>query len=137
MSRAVVIRWCASTEEAVVIRSALASQGFQVELGNIHHAMMDWFMIPALGGVDVRVAEQDSLAADQALTDLALDADETLKDAFPDLTFEPLHRKRWPIWLTAFLFYEVAFLLMLLHAMYRFIYPARYYGVADGPSRHL
>lgn len=95
MSGAVVIRRCASAEEAAIISALLNDAGIAASLENWHHAMMDWGVLQALGGVGVRVPADRLREAQAAIIDYAESADERLRVDFPDLETTPSKPKRF------------------------------------------
>lgn len=95
MSGAVVIRRCASAEEAAIVCALLNDAGIPASLENWHHAMIDWGVLQALGGVGVRVPADMLDAAREAIIGYAESADERLQGEFPDLETGPLKPKRF------------------------------------------
>jgi hypothetical protein len=95
MSGAVVIRRCASAEEAAIVCALLNDAGIPASLENWHHAMMHWGMLPALGGVGVQVPATRADEARDAIITYAESATERLKTEFPDMEFTPLRPSRW------------------------------------------
>lgn len=95
MSGAVIVRRCASAEEAAIVCALLNDAGIPASLENWNHAMMDWGSLQALGGVGVRVPAGQLEAARAAIIGYAESAEARLKDDFPDLETVPSKPKRF------------------------------------------
>ena len=94
MSGAVVIRRCASAEEAAIVCALLNDAGIPASLENWHHAMIHWGVLPALGGVGVHVPAGMAEQARQVIIEYVESAEERLRTDFPDLDAAPLKPKR-------------------------------------------
>jgi hypothetical protein len=94
MSGAVIIRRCASAEEAAIVCALLNDAGIPASLENWHHAMIDWGVIPALSGVGVRVPAAELEAARAAIIEYATSAEARLREEFPDFIAHPLFADR-------------------------------------------
>lgn len=94
MSGAVVIRRCASAEEAAIVCALLNDAGIPASLENWHHAMIDWGVMQALSGVGVLVPASEGGRARAAIIEYTESADERLREDFPDLEPGPLRPKR-------------------------------------------
>lgn len=95
MSPSVVIHRAPNAESALVLANYLQSQGFDASLDNFGHAALDWSMIPALGGISVRIPRAQVEDAKSALR-------EALEAAAQDPEFSEVVRKRpsyrWLAW---------------------------------------
>ena len=95
MSPSVVIHRAPNAESALVLVNYLQSQGFDASLDNFGHAALDWSMIPALGGIAVRLPRAQVEDAKSALK-------EALETAAQDPEFSEVVRKRssyrWLAW---------------------------------------
>lgn len=54
-TNSVIIRRCASLPEAYACLGLLKANGFLASLDNANHATVDWAMVQALGGIQIRV----------------------------------------------------------------------------------
>lgn len=90
MSGIVVIRRCASAEEAAIVCALLSDAGITASLENWHHAMINWGIIPAMGGVGVLVPSSQADQARIAIIEYAQSAEERLRAEFSDLDNAPL-----------------------------------------------
>lgn len=95
MSGPVVIRRCASAEEAAIVCGLLRDAGIRASLENWHHAMTDWGTLLALGGVGIIVPSDDVVTARQAIVSYSETAEERLRGDFPDLDSTPMPPKRY------------------------------------------
>lgn len=84
MSRALVIRRCATTEEAVVVVALLKDAGFSASLDNWNHAMVDWGSIAAFGGVGISVPSEQAIEAGNYMIEALETADNRLQSVFGD-----------------------------------------------------
>jgi hypothetical protein len=66
-SRLVTLRQYMTLPEALLSKSILDSAGIESFLGDQHIVRMDWFLSNALGGVKLRVREEDAEAAAELL----------------------------------------------------------------------
>lgn len=94
MSGAVIIRRCASAEEAAIVCALLNDAGIPASLENWHHAMIDWGALQALFGVGVQVPVGQFDTARQAIIEYAESAEDRLSTEFPRLEEYPLKPKR-------------------------------------------
>ena len=125
MSHSVIIRRCASLEEAAVINSILQAFGFQSVLGNWHHSHLNWEVMLALGGIDVRVPYSEADDATNFLEERLINAQKCLKQEFPDLDTEPLYRSRWRIWLLLAYYATPIFGILMTYTIYMQIKESR------------
>jgi hypothetical protein len=95
MSGAVVIRRCASAEEAAIVCALLNDADIPASLENWHHAMIHWGVLPALGGVGVHVPAGMAEPARRVIIEYVESAEERLETEFPDLENIPLPPRRW------------------------------------------
>lgn len=112
MSGAVVIRRCASAEEAVIVCALLENAGIPASIDNWHHITMDWGAVHALGGVALRVPAALLDAARQTIIDHAESADDRLASEFPQPNADSLPQKRAPARLRLVLFTGIVYFLM-------------------------
>jgi hypothetical protein len=94
MSNSIILRRCATLTEAQICVGLLNSHDIWAALDNAEHAALDWGMIPALGGVHVRVARSDYERAKQTIIDSVTAAPDLLSAAAGP--YEPPRRnRRW------------------------------------------
>lgn len=94
MSKLVILRRCATIEEALVIDSLLKDGGFYSHIGERHISHMQWDIIPALGGVTVWVRAERLLEAGEYIIDMRASAHERLESALGEYDTAPL-KLRW------------------------------------------
>lgn len=133
MSGAVVIRRCASAEEAAIVCALLNDAGIPASLENWHHAMIDWGVLQALNGVAVCVPAYQIEAAKQAIIEYADSAEDRLKGEFESLDPYPLKPKMLRVYILIAFFsglaYAPVFLAAaLLRAAMHVTHDARSYG---------
>ena len=80
MSHTVILRAFATVSEARICRSILETHGIQASIDNEEIVVQDWSIVPAVGGVHVRVPKSQLSAAKSALTDHLKYAEEILKE---------------------------------------------------------
>lgn len=102
----------ATREEAEVAASALRADGIDAFVGNAHHAAMEWWLTPALGGAQIMVPAS-------ALGD----ARTKLKARVADWKQEPVfdrarRRNRWREWTMIVWLFAPALLAWLLWALW-------------------
>lgn len=98
MSGAVVIRRCASAEEATVVCALLNDADIEAWLDNWYHAANDWLISLALGGVGVLVPEAQKVEAERALAEHLDTGEHRLGEEFPDMDRRPLKKSRLRAW---------------------------------------
>jgi hypothetical protein len=76
LSKVVNLRQYMTLPEALLARSILESAGIECFLGDQNIIRMDWFLSNALGGVKLRVREEDVAEADALLGQGWVDASE-------------------------------------------------------------
>lgn len=94
MSGAVIIRRCASAEEAAVVCALLNDAGIEAWLENWHHATVDWLSLMAFGGVGVLVPQSMAAEARERIIEAATHAEHHLNAEFPGLTDDRPSRGR-------------------------------------------
>lgn len=94
MSTSTILRRCATLNEAQICVGLLNAHDIWAALDNGQHAAIDWGMIPALGGVHVRVATCDYERAKQVVLDTVKAAPERLAEAAGPYE-PPHHSRRW------------------------------------------
>lgn len=124
MSGAVVIRRCASAEEAAIVCALLNDAGIPASLENWHHAMIDWGVLQALSGVGVLVPASEVKAAREVIVQYAASADERLRGEFPELETGPLKPKRFRQFIligyySSLLLIPLILVLMLIEILHR------------------
>lgn len=94
MSNSTILRRCATLTEAQICVGLLRTHDIWAALDNGEHAAIDWGMVPALGGVCVRVTTSDRERAKQVILDTVNAAPDLLAElAGP---YESPHRsRRW------------------------------------------
>ena len=100
MSNLVILRRCATVEEAIVIDSALKAGGFQSNLGEYFFAHIH----PAFGGVSVFVPEVQFAEAQSHLAELRASAAERLTDELGPVDMAPLKLRKVRAWILMALF---------------------------------
>jgi len=98
MTRAAVLRNYSNIEEALVVCATLQDAGFDAVIDNLNHATLEGYLIPALGGIPVRLPESQLQDARGYLNDMAQSAEERLLAATGE-TIEPIKRRRLRAWL--------------------------------------
>ncbi|MEL6724524.1 MAG: hypothetical protein AAFP24_05875 [Pseudomonadota bacterium] len=93
MTESVIIRRCATLSEALICNSFLQTEGILSSIDNEHHAAVQWTVVPAIGGVHIRVPVSQFDEA-KALIIERVEHAEALLDA-QDLTFQPIERTRY------------------------------------------
>ena len=73
-----------------MICALLNDAGIPAHLENWHHAMIDWGVLQALGGVGVLVPASEAVAARETIIAYVQSADERLHGSFPELETTPL-----------------------------------------------
>jgi len=94
MSDSIILRRCATLTEAQICVGLLNSHDIWAALDNEGHAAIDWGMIPALGGVHVRVAISDYERAKQTIIDSVTVAPDLLSDVVGSYD-PPRKNRRW------------------------------------------
>lgn len=138
MSGAVIIRRCATAEEAVIVCALLENAGIPTSIDSWHHAMIDWGVVQALGGVAVRVPASLFNVARQTIIDYADSAEDRLSSEFPLLDPYPLPQNRLRyyilmIFFTGFFLPPLLLLTDLVAVGVRVIADARLHGL-DWPT---
>ena len=93
MTESVIIRRCATLSEAQICNGFLQSRGVLSSIDNEHHAAVDWTIVSAIGGVQIRVPISQY---DEAKT-LIVDRVTWAKAAFetPEFGYEPIEKTRY------------------------------------------
>ena len=115
------LRRCANVEEAIVVAGLLKSEGFHPTISNFHHAMMDWWIVQALGGVEIKVLDSEWDAAKSCIISMVESAPERLEATFGRMEAQPLRRPRLRVISMIFLMMPILFwpILFLLPAYHR------------------
>jgi len=116
MSRAVVIRKCATLSEALVVDGLLRDGGFLSSIDNYQHASNDWGSISAFGGVAVRVPESQLFPAGEYMLEAVETADERLSTATGDLDQRPLKTRYLKAWSMILIFVSIGEIILALLA---------------------
>ncbi len=101
MSKLIVLRRCATIEEAFVVDSLLQDGGFLSSTPVRYHAQNDWFSVHAFNGVPVFIPEIEALGAAEYLIEMRATAKERLEDEFGEIDPAPWKRRpirRWSFW---------------------------------------
>ena len=75
----------ATLEEALVVRGLLLARGIPVAAANRHHASLEWWLTPGLGGVFLMIPQQCREAVELELRDSVKTADRVLEAEFGDV----------------------------------------------------
>ena len=111
MSPSVVLRNYSRVEEALVVCSALQDAGFDAAIDNLNHATLEWYLVPALGGIQVRIPASQLKPAKAYLNEMFHTAEQRLLEATGE-TADPIHRRRyWRVWTGLAIWFGVADLL--------------------------
>lgn len=130
MSGAIVLRRCATVEEAIVIDSALKAGGFQSSLGEYYFAHVQWDAIAAIGGVSILLPSSQFDSARKYLAELRSTAFESLADEFDNFDMRPL-KLRWArAWSMLILYSPVGVLLCLAFAYVLSLLPVDWVSLA-------
>lgn len=97
MSGAAILRNYSSVEEALVVYAALQDAGFDAAIDNFNHAVLEWYIVPALGGVQVRLPAAQLEPAKAHLSDMVHTAEARLAEATGDAG-KPAKRRYWRAW---------------------------------------
>ena len=117
MTGAVIIRACATVNEALIVAELLRDGGFEASIDNYYHASLDWWSISAFGGVYVRVPEGQLIDAGQYMIEAVQTADERV-EASTGQIFEPIEKTRHvTAWSMLFLYTGVAYFILTLVGM--------------------
>jgi len=82
MSNSVVIKRCATLNEAYILQGLLAANGFDARLDEANHAAMNWWLIPALNGVAIRLPITQAAEAKRTVLAIAETAPANLEKQF-------------------------------------------------------
>lgn len=111
MSPSAVLRNYCRVEEALVVCSALQDAGFDAAVDNLNHATLEWYLVPALGGIQVRIPASQLKPAKAYLNEIFHTAEQRLLEATGE-TADPIHRRRyWRAWIGIAIWFGVADLL--------------------------
>ncbi|KJS38528.1 MAG: hypothetical protein VR74_05460 [Hyphomonas sp. BRH_c22] len=94
MSPSVVLRNYSRVEEALVVCSALQDAGFDAAIDNLNHAILEWHVVPLIGGIQVRHPASQIDAAKVYLNEMVQTAEQRLIEATGE-TIEPIHPRYW------------------------------------------
>ena len=104
MSDTVIIRRCATLNEAYILRGLLTANGFSATLDEANHAAMNWWLIPALNGVAIRLPIAQVEDAKRTVIAIAETAPADLEKQFGP--YEPPRKygraSLWFYWLSFF-----------------------------------
>ncbi len=98
MSAAVVLRNYSRAEEALVVCAALQDAGFDAAIDNLNHASLEWYLVPALGGIQIRLPAAQLEPAKAHLNDMVQSAEARLLEATGE-TGGPVKRDYWRAWI--------------------------------------
>lgn len=94
MSELVVLRRCATLEEALIVDSLLQDGGFISSVPVRYHGANDWFIVAAQNGVPVFVPEIEAIDAGQYILAMRATAASRLVEEFGEIDTAPL-KLRW------------------------------------------
>jgi len=103
-TKSIIIRKCATLVEAYACRGLLTARGFAASIDNSYHCAVDWSVVPALGGVSIRVPECQYKNAKKCIIEASKSGPQILEEQFG--SYE--HPKRygrlsvWCFWLNYF-----------------------------------
>jgi hypothetical protein len=97
MSPSVVLHNYSRVEEALVVCSALQDAGFDATIDNLNHAILEWYLVPALGGIQVRLPATQLEPARAHLNEMVQTAEQRLTDVTGQAT-DPIHHRYWRAW---------------------------------------
>ena len=103
MSESAVLRNYGRVEEALIVCAALQYAGFDASIDNYNHATVNWLLVPALGGIPVRLPTSQLEDAKAYLREMVETAEDRLVDATGEAP-DPVRRKYWRAWAVAALF---------------------------------
>jgi hypothetical protein len=121
MSQAAILQNYGRIEEALVVCAALQDAGFDAAIDNFNHATVNWLMVPALGGIPVRLPASQLLDARAYLDELVSSVEDRLGEA-AGASPEPILRKYWRARIVAFLYLGEWFLYFALWRAIRAAY---------------
>ncbi|MEO1475315.1 MAG: hypothetical protein AAFS13_02950 [Pseudomonadota bacterium] len=94
MTSIVILRRCATLEEALVVDSLLKAGGFNPSIGEYYVGTIQWDALAAIGGVTVWIREDEAVAAAQYIIDMRTTAHNRLVEEFGSIDTSPLSL-RW------------------------------------------
>ena len=103
MSESAVLRNYGRVEEALIVRAALQYAGFDASIHNYNHSTVNWLLVPALGGIPVRLPTSQLEDAKAYLREMVETAEDRLVEATGEAP-DPVRRKYWRAWAVAALF---------------------------------
>ncbi|WP_290496224.1 hypothetical protein [Hyphomonas sp. UBA4494] len=103
MSESAVLRNYRRVEEALIVCAALQYAEFDASIDNYNHATVNWLLVPALGGIPVRLPASQLEDAKAYLREMVETAEDRLVEATGEAP-DPVRRKYWRAWAVAALF---------------------------------
>ncbi len=97
MSDTVIIRRCATLIEAYACLGLLKSNGFLASIDNANYAAQDWSLVPALGGISIRLPTSQFEAAKACIIQAVEQGETELELAFGEYV-KPKKYGRIAIW---------------------------------------
>lgn len=113
MSSLVVLRRCATLEEALVVKSLMDHGGFYCGLGEYYVATVQWDALAAFNGVSVWVPESQLFEAGQYLLDMRASAHERLSEEFGEIDTAPLKMRWGRAWTMLIIYSGYSYLLLI------------------------
>ena len=95
MSKLVVLRRCATIEDAFIVDSLLQDGGFLSSTPVRYHAQNEWWSVHAFNGIPVFIPEVELVEAAEYLIEMRASAKERLEEKFGEI--DPTPWKRRPI----------------------------------------
>lgn len=137
MSQSAVLRNYGQVEEALIVYAALQAAGFDVSIDNYNHASLDWLIVPALGGIPVRLPASQLEDARAYLQDMVDTAEIRLAEATGE-QLVPVRKKYWRARAVAAVMITDWLLLFILWRFLRAIYlklrPATSHQLESAPT---
>ena len=95
MSKLIVLRRCATIEEAFIVDSLLQDGGFLSSTPMRYHAQNEWWSVHAFNGIPVFIPSVELVDAAEYLIEMRATAEERLEEQFGEI--DPTPWKRRPI----------------------------------------
>ena len=137
MSQSAVLRNYGQVEEALIVCAALQDAGFEASIDNYNHASVNWLIVPALGGIPVRLPVSQLEDARAYLQEMVDTAANRLAEATGEEPV-PVRKKYWRAWAVAAVLITDWLLLFILWRFLRATYlklrPTRSHQLESSPT---